>query len=414
MNEGTNLKACVLISIFLLGMACVTAAGRAIYVDDDGPADFNTIQAAIDDSNDGDTVIVADGIYTGEGNRDIEFSHGLPEGQTRAITVRSANGPGNCIIDCNGSLAEAHRGFRFVSGEDANSVISGFTITNGFSRCEDIFPPPLPACQHQGGAIHCGWYSSPTITNCIIISNYGTYGYGGGISCHRSNPTVSNCTFTSNLAVGGGGMYNNWNSSPTVRNCTFTGNYGDDYVGGFYGKGILINCVFWGNRDGSGMDESSQIFGPVVVEYCCIQGLTGALGGIGNIGDDPCFIELGHWEDPCNTPTFPWDDIWYEGDYHLKSQAGRWDPNGKGWVQDDVTSPCIDAGNPMNPIGFEAFPNGGRVNMGAYGGTAEASKSYFGKPVCEIIVAGDVNGDCIVNYKDFRLMALNWLRDENQ
>jgi hypothetical protein len=83
-------------------------------------------------------------------------------------------------------------------------------------------------------------------------------------------------------------------------------------------------------------------------------------------------------------------------------------------VQDDVTSPCIDAGNPVSPIVDEQFPNGGVINMGAYGGTDKASKSYFGGPVCETIVAGDVNGDCIVNYLDFRLMALNWLRDENQ
>ena len=76
---------------------------------------------------------------------------------------------------------------------------------------------------------------------------------------------------------------------------------------------------------------------------------------------------------------------------------------------DEVTSPCIDAGDPMSPIGREPFPNGGRINMGAYGGTAEASKSYFGKPPCEIIVAGDINGDCIVNFKDFAIMALHWL-----
>ncbi len=48
--------------------------------------------------------------------------------------------------------------------------------------------------------------------------------------------------------------------------------------------------------------------------------------------------------------------------------------------------------------------------MGAYGSTAEASKSYFGKPPCEVIVAGDINGDCIVNSLDFALMAAQWLR----
>jgi hypothetical protein len=67
----------------------------------------------------------------------------------------------------------------------------------------------------------------------------------------------------------------------------------------------------------------------------------------------------------------------------------------------------------MSPVGLEPFPNGGIINMGAYGATTKASKSYFGKPPCEIIVAGDVNGDCLVNFLDFRLMALHWCEDNN-
>jgi hypothetical protein len=49
------------------------------------------------------------------------------------------------------------------------------------------------------------------------------------------------------------------------------------------------------------------------------------------------------------------------GDYHLKSQAGHWDANSASWVKDEVTSPCIDAGDPASPIGLEPFPNGGRI-----------------------------------------------------
>ena len=52
--------------------------------------------------------------------------------------------------------------------------------------------------------------------------------------------------------------------------------------------------------------------------------------------------------------------------------------------------------------------------MGTYGGTAEASKSYFDEPVCETIVAGDINGDCNVNFVDFALMAAHWLENHNQ
>jgi len=60
-------------------------------------------------------------------------------------------------------------------------------------------------------------------------------------------------------------------------------------------------------------------------------------------------------------------------------------------------------------VGHEPFPNGGCINMGAYGGTPEASKSYFGGPSCETIVAGDINGDCKVDLSDFALLSLHWL-----
>jgi hypothetical protein len=127
---------------------------------------------------------------------------------------------------------------------------------------------------------------------------------------------------------------------------------------------------------------------------------------------DPCFAEAGYW-DTNGTPDDANDDFWVDGDYHLKSQAGRYDPNGRSWLVDEVTSPCIDAGDPMAPIMHEPFPNAGIINMGAYGGTGEASKSYFGWPVCETIVAGDVNGDCIVDFKDFFFVALHWLEGHN-
>jgi hypothetical protein len=146
----------------------------------------------------------------------------------------------------------------------------------------------------------------------------------------------------------------------------------------------VTNCILWA-------DVPSEIYGGTpIVTYSDVQG---GYSGIGNINADPCFA------DPNG------------GDYHLKSQAGRWDANSSSWVKDDVTSLCIDAGDPHSPIGLEPFPNGGIINMGAYGGTAEASKSYFGKPPCETIVAGDINGDCVVNFKDFALLAFHWLEE---
>jgi hypothetical protein len=108
--------------------------------------------------------------------------------------------------------------------------------------------------------------------------------------------------------------------------------------------------------------------------------------GVGNINADPCFSDADN------------------GDYHLKSQAGRWDPNSESWVRDDVTSPCIDAGNPGCPVGDEPAPNGNRRNMGAYGGTAEASKS----PTYWRSIA-DATNDWIVDTNDLKVFTDYWL-----
>ena len=80
--------------------------------------------------------------------------------------------------------------------------------------------------------------------------------------------------------------------------------------------------------------------------------------GTGCIAKDPCFADAA------------------SGDFHLKSAAGRW--NGATWVKDTVTSPCIDAGETSAAYANEPTPNGNRANMGAYGNTAEASKSTSG------------------------------------
>ena len=330
---------------------------RIIWVDDDSPSYFNNIQAAIDDANDGDTVLVADGTYTGDGNRDIDF-HG------KAITVKSENGPENCIIDCNGSEAHKHRGFYFHSEEDACSSVIGFTITKGYppGECRPI--PPF-TCAYLGGAIRCK-EASPAISHCIIMGNRADK--GGGIYLEGGTPRVSQCTIAGNQAM-------DWGGGIAVSSS----------------DAEISNCIVWGNSAPSGPQIYNSGSGSLTVAYSDVEG---CWAGTGNIAADPCFA------DPNN------------GDYHLKSQGGRYEPNEGRWTTDEVTSPCIDAGDPMSPIGLEPFPNGGRINMGAYGGTAEASKSYFGEPPCEVIVAGDINGDCIIDFRDFCIMAQHWMWED--
>jgi hypothetical protein len=139
--------------------------------------------------------------------------------------------------------------------------------------------------------------SSPSLTNCTFSGNLG-YDDGGGMSNYYSSPGLTNCAFSGNQAGSdGGGLYNYIDSSPSLTNCTFSSNQAAWNGGGMYNKGsspTLTNCILWGNSHIGGTDESAQICmesGSVAVHYSCIQGWTGALGGTGNIGDDPALLD---------------------------------------------------------------------------------------------------------------------------
>jgi len=90
------------------------------------------------------------------------------------------------------------------------------------------------------------------------------------------------------------------------------------------------------------------------------------------------------------------------GDYHLMSERGRYWPEHDVWVLDKVTSPCVDGGDPDDDAADEPMPNGGLINMGAYGGTEQGSMS-------ESQLSADLNGDGIVNLLDFAIMADEWM-----
>ena len=139
------------------------------------------------------------------------------------------------------------------------------------------------------------------------------------------------------------------------------------------GTATVINCIIWDCPQPVTLADSSNTQiedrgSHITVKYSDIEGGESGISvsgsrstvtwGPGNINTDPQFAG--------------------GGNYHLKSRAGRWDASGRRWVTDNVTSPCIDTGDPDSPVAFEPYPNGGVVNMGTYGGTTEASKSPSG------------------------------------
>jgi parallel beta-helix repeat protein len=375
--------------------------GKLITVDDDGPADFNSIQEAIDYATDGDTVEVRPGVYL----ENIDF-HG------KSITVRAAFSntdkesqyielaefADTWLLDVNSPLFS--EGFDFVadgkidfsdfavfankwdsfataiihsrgndvvtfsSGEDANSVLSGFTIIGG------------------GNGVYCN-SSSPTIRDCVISNNSNI-----GLACYSSSPIVSGCTITNNSSYGilcwtsatpliadctisnnlSHGIYCESSLSPTIQGCNIAYNSGYGLLCN-YSSPMVTNCVIAKNTS-YGIECSSNS-SPSIINCTIVnnigRGISESLGQIKNCiiwnNTEDLFkssatyscIEAGD-EGVGNNAYFPYFSDWAGGDYHLLSY-----------------SPCIDAGDPNSDYTKEPNGGGGRIDMGAYGNTGGAT-----------------------------------------
>ncbi|MFZ5891868.1 MAG: right-handed parallel beta-helix repeat-containing protein [Myxococcota bacterium] len=285
------------------------------------------------------------------------FEHG-GESQFEGTGVRGALS----FADAGGRIS--HCIFRNNEGDDGLNLKRSPTSVE-FSRFEsnvgDALDSDGPAIaeihdcvfiNNGNDGVDLGEGSTEHVFNNIMINN-GDKGVSVG---DTSFPLVDH-----NLIIGchvGVGVKDS--SDPEVRNNTLYGNgkgvssY-ENTSGKGGGLGQFVNNIIWGSKE----LDIEIIDGAPAFSYSCIQ--TG-YEGAGNLSQ----------ENGCADPLFA--DV-ENGDFHLKSAGGRWDAATKAWVVDAETSPCIDAGDPNVPVGTETTPNGARVELGAYGGTREASRT---------------------------------------
>ena len=311
-----------------------------LHVDDDAAGDpkengtaehpFDSVQEAIEVAGDGATVFVRAGTY----RECIDLL-----GKRIELTGFDPNDPSVAawpVLDGGGMDTVVS----FTNGEDPDCLLAGFVLVAGNGR--------------TAGAIRCAG-SSPTVANCLIVGNRVNESEGAAVYCTDSHATFINCTIADNYSgIDGGGLY--LRNSPVV----------------------VQNSILWRNWPAQilSVDSSASL-----IRYSMV---TGGCPGLGNQTCDPQFVAAGHWSlRGWPRVTVAPDDpnaVWVMGDYHLQSQAGRWDSKAGQWRRDEAMSPCIDSGDPATPVGREPLPNGGIINLGAYGGTAEASKSPRGTP----------------------------------
>jgi len=431
-----------------------TAMGEIIYVDGDAPGPlhdgnswatgYRHVQDALADPclASGDEIWVAEGTYYPDANtanpggtKDRTATFQLING----VTIEGGyggpmGGPKMRIVDWYQSIlsgdinvpdSNSDNSYHVVtgSGTEPNAVLDGFTITagnangsgadaNGGGMYNDSGSPTVTNCyfwrcsaSSEGGAVWSGWSAPFSISHSSGSENSANT---GGALCNLAGTSrVANCTFSGNNADDGGGLVT-LGGTVNVTNCTFSGNSAQSMGGGIcnlnVGTVTITNSIMWSDTAPYGNEIAVSNSSTIDVNYSVVQdgnagiyndGISFVSWGGGNTEVDPCFVNS-------SGPEY---------DFHLRSEAGSRRNDDPSWYYYGETSPAIDMGDPDYPLGQETFANGGRINAGAYGGTDEASRTANPSGVCETWIAGDINGDCRIDFFDMSFIADHWLED---
>jgi hypothetical protein len=305
-------------AIFLAAMASSIAAGKVIYVDDDGPlrgdgkswaTAFKYLRNGLALAYSGDSIRVAQGIYkptdytmpppppppplplgdingqdiaamSGDRTATFHLRNGVvieggyaglgePDPNARDIEAYETILSGDIGIVGNNS----DNSFHIVTGSytDSTAVLDGFTVTGGSAAMDQDMP-------HGAGMF--ALYGSATLANCIFTGNSA---FAGGGVCYLGevSPTLTNCTFTGNSALIGGGLVGAL-SDMTITNCTFSGNSGEYYGGAFYnesGSATIINCIFNQNTSSLYGGAINEVMNSSSLYNCLFSGNSCSLDG---------------------------------------------------------------------------------------------------------------------------------------
>jgi hypothetical protein len=333
----------LLISAGLLFGGISSSFGRIITVDNDGPADFSSIQGAIDDANDNDTIDVAEGTYCE--NIRIYGKHNFTlEGAGADVTTIDAGEYGYAVLFGGGSGRIS--GFTLTNSGNTSWDEAGIHISGGIVIVENnIITNNANGVTIQGN-------SSVTITANRIINNI----------INAVEISDSDVTFVGNIIVNSIRGIGGSNSSLLIIGNTITG-----HSSGITGEGIADSWIVCNNiiaDNGKGLSvwggDSPPALWLISIFNNNLWNNSDADYWMGwcsvclCIPEDPECVIIGEsepFEPQPGTGEISQDPLFVNsdsGDYHLKSEAGRWDVNMQVWVTDAVTSPCIDAGDPYS------------------------------------------------------------------
>lgn len=276
-----------------LALSYSGAIARTWYVKPDSTGDVPAIREAIASAaSQGDTVMLADGTFSGEDNREIDCLD-------KAVTIVSEGGnPEMCIVDCGcpGGCFERQVGFYFRESAYGTPRLEGITISHacGGVVCDTSSCPEIVNCIFRdnrclgaeigpgAAGMACLANSEPTIVGCMFLNNTAAGG-GGGMGCSNSSPILIDVSFKGNWGASGGGVFT-YGGAPRFTDCVFEGNSAGAPMSGLGGGGLycsglttLVNCTFRENicDNGSGgglyfIPESDSDH--LALDGCCFTG----------------------------------------------------------------------------------------------------------------------------------------------
>ena len=377
------------------------------------PEEYSTIQEGIDAVSDGDTVLVAVGIYYE--NINFNGKNIAVIGENRETTIIDGGQNGSVvIIDNNATLMD----FSIINGyaEEGGGIFSYYTSSYLYNlNIQNNIATKGGGISHHGSLLF--------ISNCKIIEN--TADNGGGIFCDSgSSQSIESTLIEGNTSILGGGLYLD-NSNTELSSVNFASNQVSDQGGAIYCYNTEINIAsslfynnisnFWGG--GAMLLESelyiqNSTFVNNIANYAGTLGITmdSNIEMINSIfwGGSPQEVILSTYMD---TITFSFCNV-----FGGEGGITNWDNGGINWMDGNIdfdpqfkdpdngdftlqpTSPCIDAGNPESPLD----PDGTIADMGAYyfhqeiGCTDEDACNF--NPDATIYdgncLFNDCNGDC--------------------
>jgi PKD repeat protein len=363
---------------------------------------FQTIQKAVDESSENDTIYVYDGTF-------VEF---IDLG-VKNLVIQSISGQENTYIDGQNLNTKV---IQITGGQTNLTIIDGFTIMNGNNSGNGggiqivNSSPVIKNCYitdnngSNGGGISIESNSSPVLENLLISGNSSISGNGGGLYVHTSSPQFDNCSIESNSAVKGGGLFLN-STLTELGAINFYNNAASSMGGGLFidsGSSIEIShCEFAGNSGNSGAAIYNNLSN-CTAAFCTFYENTGVEGvGVYNnsvMGDfyvENCIFRNNYITNSLffqceNNINYNCLDTSYSGEGNIVLDPQFIDPMNYDFDLQN-TSPCIDAGNPDNDndsIGWyfdvdDQDPDSTRFDMGAH---------YHDQPVFAFFEVTDNNG----------------------